>query len=324
MKAVLWTDYGPPNVLRIEKIARPIPNDNEVLIRIQATTVTAGDCELRSLKLPLFLGLPMRFYNGLRRPKRMRILGMEFSGEVVAIGKDVTRFQEGDRVFGTPGFGLGTYAEYRCIPEDGVIEKIPDGLTYEEAASIPVGGFESLHFLERANIKKGDEVLINGAGGSIGTFGIQLAKSYGAIVTAVDKGSKLNMLRSIGADHFIDYKKEDFTKNGRSYDVIFDVVGKGSYGRYLGSLNKEGVLLLANPKPGWLLRSRLTSMISSKKVIVGSPEYTIKHLSKLRDLVKERKVRIVVDRTFPLEDIVKAHEYVERGDKKGNLVITID
>src|SRR6266849_2803531 len=230
MKAMVWTKFGPPDVLQLQEVAKPAPKDKEVLIRIYATTVTAADCELRGLKVPLAFRLPLRIYVGLIRPGPI-ILGQELAGAIEAVGKDVKRFRKGDHVFGWSGLGLGAYAEYKCLPEDGVLAIKPANITYEEAAALPLGGLEAVYFLRRGNIQPGQKVLIHGAGGSIGTFAIQLAKYFGADVTAVDSTAKLDMLRSIGADQVIDYTQEDFTKNGETYDVIFDVVGKSSFSR---------------------------------------------------------------------------------------------
>jgi len=249
MKAVVWTAYGPPDVLQLQEITKPTPKDNEVLIRIRAATVTAGDCEARNLSFSPMLALPMRAYVGLRRPTRKTILGQEFAGEVEAVGKAVTRFQPSDAVFGHSGFMTGTYAEYICLPEEpaginGLIEAMPVTASFEEAAAVPVGGLEALYYLRRADLQSGQKLLIIGAGGSIGTFGVQLGKHLGAEVTAVDSAAKLDMLRSIGADHVIDYTQEDFTENGQFYDVIFDVPAKGSVARGMRSLTDPGVLVL--------------------------------------------------------------------------------
>jgi NADPH:quinone reductase-like Zn-dependent oxidoreductase len=327
MKAIVWTKYGSPDGLQLQEVEKPTPKDNEVLIRIYATTVTAGDCEARSLKFPLMLGLPMRIYVGLRRPKRITILGQELAGEIESVGKDVGLFKEGDQVFASTGFGFGAYAEYICLPEEpemGVLAIKPANMTYEEAAAIPVGGLEALHLLRKGNIQSGQKVLINGAGGSIGTFAIQLARYFGAEVTGVDSTEKLDMLRSIGADQVIDYTRKDFTKSGETYDVIFDVVGKSSFSGSIRSLKQNGCYLLANPGLSQMVRGRWTSMTSSKKVIFGAASQKTKDLLVLKELIEAGKVRSVIDRRYPLEQIAEAHRYVETGRKKGSVVITVE
>jgi NADPH:quinone reductase-like Zn-dependent oxidoreductase len=275
------------------------------------------------------LGLAMRIYVGLRKPKRITILGQELAGEIESVGKDVKLFKEGDQVFATLGFGMGAYAEYKCLPEEpgemeGVLAIKPSNMTYEEAAAVPTGGLEALHFLREGNIQSGQKVLINGAGGSIGTFAIQLAKYFGAEVTGVDSTGKLDMLRSIGADQVIDYTQEDFTKSGETYDVIFDVVGKSSYSRGVRSLKQNGRYLLANPGLSQMLRGNWTSMSSSKKVIFPAQSRKTEDLVFLKELIEEGKIKSVIDRRYPLEQTAEAHSYVEKGGKKGNVVIVVE
>jgi NADPH:quinone reductase-like Zn-dependent oxidoreductase len=328
MKAIIWTEYGPPDVLQIRDIAKPKPKDNEVLIKIYTTTVTAGDCEQRSLKLPFWLALPIRAYMGFVRPKRITILGMDLAGEVEAFGKDVKRFKKGDQVFAATGFiNMGSYAEYICLPEEpeeGALELKPTNMTYEEAATVPTGGLEALHFLRKANIQNGQKVLINGAGGTIGTFAVQLSKYFGAEVTGVDSMDKLDMLESIGADHVIDYTQEDFTKSDETYDVIFDVVGKSSFSGSIRLLKKNGCYLIANPRLSQMVRGRWTSLTDSKQVIFGAANLRTENLLFLKELIEAKKIVAVIDRYYPLERIVEAHRYVESGQKKGQVVITLN
>jgi 2-desacetyl-2-hydroxyethyl bacteriochlorophyllide A dehydrogenase len=323
MKAIVWTAYGPPDVLQLREVEKPTPKDDEVLVKVCATTVTAGDCEMRGLKFPLFLSLSMRLFAGLQRPTRITILGQELAGEIEAVGKAVKRFKEGDQVFGTTGFSFGAYAEYVCLPEDGVMARKPAKMTYEEAAAVPTGGLEALHFLRRGYIQSGQKVLIIGAGGSIGTFAVQLARYFGAEVTAVDSTGKLDMLRSIGANQVIDYTQEDFTKNGETYDVIFDVMGKSSFSGSLRSLKQNGRYLLGNPGLLKMVRGRWTSMTSNKRVIIGAAIQKTEDLLFLRELIEAGKITSVIDRRYPLEQTAEAHRYVDTGQKKGNVVITV-
>jgi NADPH:quinone reductase-like Zn-dependent oxidoreductase len=327
MKAIVWTKYGPPEVLQLQEVEKPTPKDDEVLIRIFATTVTAGDCEIRSLKVPFIMGFPLRLWIGFFKPKGMTIPGTELAGVIEAVGKDVTLFKEGDLVFGAAGMGFGANAEYICLPErpgemEGGVAIKPVNMTYEEAATIPFGGRDALHFLRKANIQSGQKILINGAGGSIGTFAVQLAKLDGAEVTAIDSTAKLDMLRSLGADHVIDYTKEDFTERGEIYDVIFDVVGKLSFSRGNKALKPDGTYLLANPA-SQMLTGLWTRMTSKKKVIMQTASGTIDDLLYLRRLIEDGKIRTVIDRQYPLEQIAEAHRYVETGGKLGNVVITV-
>ena len=328
MKAIVWTAYGSPNVLQLRRVEKPIPKDNEVLIRVHAATVTAGDCEMRGLKLPLTLSLPMRGYIGIRKPKRIRILGQEFSGTIESVGKDVRRFQAGDEVFGISGFKSGGYAEYMCQPEqpkemDGVLTTKLPSINFDEAAAISLGGMESLHYLKQAKIQPGQKVLIVGAGGSIGTIGVQLAKHFGAEVTAVDSTGKLDMLRSIGADYVIDYIREDFTESREVYDVIFDVVGKTPIARGMKALSDTGIYLMANPRISKMLRGRVATRGTHKQIVFGNVVYNTERLDYLKGLIEGGKLKIVIDRTFPLEQTAEAHRYVETGQKAGNVVITV-
>src|SRR6266571_1225747 len=300
MKAIVCTKFGPPDVLQLQEVAKPAPKDNEVLIRIYATTVTAADCDLRGLKVPRAFRLPLRIYLGRIRPGPI-ILGQELAGEIEAVGKEVTRFRKGDQVFGWSGLGLGAYAEYTCLPEKGVLAIKPSNITYEEAAPLSVGGLEAVYFLRKGHIHSGQKVLIHGAGGSIGTFAVQLAKYFGADVTAVDSTGKLDTLRSIGADQVIDYTQEDFTKNGETYDVIFDVVGKSSFSRSVRSLTLNGRYLLANPRLSHRVRGRWTAMRSSKKVIPwkarAASEYR-EDCKFLTELIEAGKIQSVIDRCY--------------------------
>jgi NADPH:quinone reductase-like Zn-dependent oxidoreductase len=323
MKAILWTAYGPPDVLRLGEVVKPVPREDEVLIHIHATTAFQGDCEMRRLKLPFRLGLPLRIYNGFLKPKRIRILGQELAGEVEAIGSGVQKFKPGDQVFGTTGFLLGSYAEYTCLPEAGGLAIKPVNMTYEQAAAVPVGGLEALYFLKQADIKSGQKVLINGAGGSIGTFAVQLAKVYGAEVTAVDSAGKLDMLRSIGADHVIDYTREDFTKGGQVYDVIYDVVGRSPFSRSMRSIREGGIYLLGNAGLTQTIRGSSASRAGRRKVIMGTSSQKAEDLLALKGLIEAGRIKTVIDRIYPLEQMAEAHAYVDTGQKKGNVVITI-
>ena len=324
MKAILFTKYGPPDVLELRELEKPTPKDNEVLIRVYAATVSAGDCELRSFTFPIWIWLPLRIMMGLIKPKR-QILGQELAGEIEAKSKDVKRFKKGDKVYAaTTDFDFGAHAEYKCLPSTGPIAIMPANISYAEAASIPVGGYNALHFLRKANIEKGQRVLINGAGGAIGVMGIQLAKYFGAHVTGVDSTEKLDMLRRIGADHVVDYTKEDFTRTGETYDVIFDIAGKSPYSRSVRSLRENGYYLLGNPRLLSMLRGLWTSATSSKKVVFAFAEPTPENLDFLRELIETGKMVPVVDKTYPFKQIAEAHTYVDTGRKKGSVVITME
>lgn len=328
MKAVVWTKYGPPDVLQLRDLEKPVPKDDEVLIRIHATTVTKGDCELRSLNLPIYFALPLRIWIGLRKPKGNTIPGSELAGEIESVGKAVKHFKVGDQVFGATGFAFGANAEYVCLPEEAddmeaSFTQKPGNMTYKEAAAVPFGGRDALHFLRLGGIQDGQKILINGAGGSIGTFAVQLAKHFGAEVTAVDSTEKLDMLRAIGADHVVDYTREDFTQNGEVYDVLFDVVGKMSVSRSKFSIKEDGIYLLANPNPSQLIAGIWTRITTSRKMVLQPASGTTKDLIYLKDLIEAGRIETVIDRSFPMEQIVEAHRYVETDRKKGNVVINV-
>jgi NADPH:quinone reductase-like Zn-dependent oxidoreductase len=323
MKAVVCTKYGPPEVLKLKEVEKPVPKDNEVLIKIYATTVTSGDTRIRSFRVPLSFWLPARIALGLRSPK-INILGAELTGEIESIGKEVKTFKVGDQVFAYPGHLGGGYAEYTCMREDSAIAIKPANLTYEEAAAIPFGGNTALHFLKQANIKEGQKVLIYGASGSVGTYAVQLAKYFGAEVTGVCSTSNIDLVKSLGADKVIDYNKEQFSENGEIYDVIFDAVGKSSFSDCMDSLQKDGVYLQALAVPTLSLRMHWASLTSNKTLIGGTAIPKAQNLNLLKELVETGKIKQVIDRTYPLEQIIEAHRYVDKGHKKGNVVIIVD
>ena len=328
MKAIIWIKYGSPDGLQLKDVEKPIPKDDQILVKIHATTITAGDCEMRRLQLPLMLSLPVRIYAGFISPKRIPILGQELAGEVVEVGANVKSYKVGDQVFGTTGFGFGAYAEYICLPErpddaQGTLAPKPINLTYEEAAAVPTAGFEALHFLRKADIKPGKKVLIIGAGGSIGTFAIQLARHFGAEVIGVDSTEKMDMLRSIGANHVIDYTKSDYTRNGETYDLIIDVVGRRGVSRRLKLLKPDGYYFLAYAGLSHILLGIWTSITSNKKFKIESSSQKKEDLMFLIGLIEAGKIKSVIDRRYPLEHAAEAHRYVETGHKKGNVVITV-
>jgi NADPH:quinone reductase-like Zn-dependent oxidoreductase len=322
MKAVVYERYGPPEVLRLAEVEKPIPRDDEVLIRVHATTVSAPDFRCRSFTVPLSFWIPARLALGILKPRRP-ILGAELSGEIEETGKDVTRLKKGDRIFAATIGRFGGYAEYTCLPETGVIALKPTNMTYEEAAAVPIGARAALHFLRKASIKSGQKVLVYGASGSVGTFAVQLAKYYGGEVTGVCSGSNLELVKSLGADTAIDYTKEDFAAEGEIYDVIFVAVDKGSFTDCMKALKPQGIYLNATT-PVRTLRMRWAALTSGKTIVTGEhPSEAADDLVFLKGLIEEGALRSAIDRRYPLEQIVEAHRYVDQGHKKGNVVVTV-
>lgn len=317
MRAVVYDRYGPPDVLRLEEVERPEPFERQVLVKVHATTVNRTDSGLRSADLPI-----TRFVTGLRKPKN-RILGMEFAGEVEKVGDGVTEFKAGDQVFGVKG--SGAHAEFVCVREAGPIAQMPANISFEEAAAVPDGAALALACLRQADVTGGCSILIYGASGSVGTAGVQLAKHIGAHVTAVTSTKHVELVRSLGADEVIDYTKEDFTKNGKTYDVIFDAVGKHSFMRSRGSLKPGGTFVDTDLGYGFHvpLLVLLTKWIGSKKVKVGITRYSKEDVLLLKQLIEAGKYRAVIDRIYPLEHVIEATKYVETGQKTGNVVLTV-
>lgn len=317
MKAAVYTQYGQPAVLQVKEVAKPIPGDHEILLRVKATAVNSGDVRLRKAD-----PFAVRFIFGLLKPK-INILGSVFSGEVEMVGKAVTHFKTGDAVFGHTDMRFGAYAGYKCMPENGSLALKPAGITHAQAAAIPFGGVTAWHFIKKANIKPGQKVLIAGASGAVGTAAVQLAKSLGAEVTAVCSTVNIALVQSIGADKVIDYTKEDFTKNGEMYDVIFDTVKTIHVSRSLKSLNKNGVMVLSAAGMPEMLQGLWISKTSNKKVLTGVISHTAADIIFLKELMEAGKLKAVIDRTYPLEQIAEAHAYAEKGHKKGNLIINM-
>lgn len=323
MKAVIYTEYGPPEVLQLREIEKPTPRENEVLIRTHATTVTAGDWRMRSLDVPFGFKLISRLFFGIRKP-RQQVLGTELAGEVEAVGKGVSKFKVGDQVFAYSDARMGCYAEYKCMPENGAVALKPANLTYQEAAALSFGGTTALHFFRRGNLQAGEKVLINGASGGVGTAAVQLAKHFGAEVTGVCSTANLEMVKSLGADKVIDYTREDFTQNGEAYDVIVDTAGTAGFSTSKGSLKDGGRLLLILGTLPDLLQIPWVSLTGNKKVIAGPATGGAEDLRYLAKLAVAGEFKPVIDRRYRLEEIVEAHRYVDMGRKKGNVVITLE
>jgi NADPH:quinone reductase-like Zn-dependent oxidoreductase len=323
LKAVVYSEYGSPDVLRVSEIEKPVPRDNEVLIKIHATTVTAADWRALTLKMPAGFGPFGRLFFGIRGP-RQPILGTELAGEIESVGKKVSRFKAGDQVFAFAGARMGSHAEYRCMPEDGAVARKPPNLSYGEAAALSFGGVTALDFFRRGNLRSGEKVLVNGASGGVGTAAVQLARHFGADVTGVTSSANVELVRSLGAKHVIDYTREDFTTNGETYDVIVDTAGTSPYSRCKNSLREGGRLLLVLGTLTDLLTAPLISMTSDKKIVAGPAAERVDDLRFLAELAEAGEFTPVIDRRYPLAQIAEAHRYVDTGRKRGNVVITID
>jgi NADPH:quinone reductase-like Zn-dependent oxidoreductase len=323
MRAVVYDKYGPPDVLRLAELPKPIPKDNEVLIKTRATTVTSGDWRVRSLEVPAGFGLLSRLALGISGP-RQKILGSELAGQIESVGRNVTRFKAGDEVFAFPGLRMGSYVEYKCMPEDGPLALKPANLSFDEAAAMSFGGTTALDFFRRGKLKKGEKVLINGASGAVGTAAVQLARHFGADVTGVCSSANVQLVESLGARRVIDYTKEDFAQNGETYDVIVDTVGTAPFSRCRNSLNEGGRLLVVLGRLSEMLKIPWVSISGSKRIVAGTAAGRAEDLRYLAGLALSGEFRPVIDRRFPFERIVEAHAYVDTGRKRGNVVVTLE
>jgi NADPH:quinone reductase-like Zn-dependent oxidoreductase len=330
MKAIVCEKYGPPEVLQLKEVEKPTPKDNEVLIKVYATTVNYGDIVARNFKeisprkfnMPFLLWFFAKILFGIRKPK-ITILGSEFAGEIESVGKTVNRFKKGDQVFGYLGPSMGAYAEYLCMPEEGCIAIKPANMSYEEAAVVPYGAIMALNLLKKVNLRPGQKILINGASGGIGSAAVQIAKHFGAEVTGVCGTPRLEFVKSLGADKVIDYTKEDFTQSGETYDLIFDILGKISFSHCKNSLSQNGRCLFASFKMKQLFQMLWTKLLGSKRVICAIAPGSTEDLISVKELIEAGKIKAVIDRRYPLEQVAEAHRYVEQGHKKGNVVITV-
>jgi NADPH:quinone reductase-like Zn-dependent oxidoreductase len=322
MKAMVWTKYGPPEVLVLREVTKPVPKENEVLVKVRASTVMVGDCELRSMKFSPIFSLPVRLLIGLRKPSRVTILGQELAGDVAAVGSAVTRLKVGQAVLAATLLRLGTYAEYTCVPENYLVVK-PDSITYEQAATLPTGGIYGLHLVRCAMIQPGQKLLLVGAGGTIGTYALQIAKAYGAQVTAVDSGDKLDVLRSLGAEWVKDYTLGSYLEKDDRYEAIIDVVGKSPYSNCMKALAEGGRYVLGNPRMSDRLRAPWTSR-GGKRVITSAAVHSAEGYAALLKLIENGKLMPLIDCSYPLTQLVEAHRYVESGKKVGSVVIRVD
>lgn len=323
MKAITYAKYGPPDVLQLTDVEKPVPGDDELLIRVRAAEATKSDCELRGFRFSVnWFWLPLRIAVGIRRPRR-KILGGYFAGEIAAVGKDATGFAVGDAVFGTAGLRMGAYGEYVALPARCTIAEKPNNMSFEEASAVPLGGLNALHFMRLAQIKAGDTVLINGAGGSIGAHAVQIAKSMGAEVTAVDKAQKAEMLERLGIDHFIDYTRDNFTRAGKTYDVVFDMVPRSSYRACMSVLKPGGRYFTGNPRLSVMLRTVLTNRFTDKHAGFAFARETMEELDTLRQMIEDGKITSIVDRVLPMREAAKAHRLVETEARNGAIVLSI-
>ena len=332
MKAIVYTEYGPPEVLKLKEVEKPAPKDNEVLVKVHAASVNYGDITARNFRylspgefhMPMLLWFPSRIGFGFKKPKR-KILGNEFAGEIEATSKDVKLFKKGDQVFGYLGENMGAYAEYLCMPDDGHITIKPGNMSYDEAAVVPMGALMALNLLKKVNIQSGQKVLVNGASGGIGSAAVQIIKNhFGAEVTGVCSTPRLEFVKSLGADKVIDYTKEDFTQSGETYDLIFDILGKSSFSGCKKVLKQNGRYLLASFKTRKLLQMLRTNIIGKKKVICTLAFPKPEDLVFIKELIEAGKIKSIIDKRFPLEQTAEAHRYIEEGNKKGNVVITLE
>ncbi len=324
MRAITYQKYGPPEVLHLSHVAKPVVQDDEVLIRVRAAETTKADCEMRSFTFSvMWFWLPLRIAVGVRRPRR-QVLGGYFSGEIEEVGKNVIEFSVGDQVFGSAGLRSGAYGEYVALPASYSIASKPANMSFAEAAAVPLGGLNALHFMRRARIQPGEKVLINGAGGSIGAYAVQIAHSMGAEVTAVDSSTKQEVLKQFGADHFIDYATTDFTTGGQTYDVIFDMVPRSSYSGSIKLLNPNGRYLAGNPRLSVMLRSSFTTRFTDKTALFAFARETKAELAALREMIEAGKIGSIVDTVYPMERVADAHRRVEAEQRVGAIVIAMD